>query len=124
MRNVRSNTPSHPRCGKSSRRGARTSGRCRNLAMSASPNPPIGATRRDFLRTISVSGAGLLIAFHLTNPRFLGATVTSDFAPNAYITISPEGEIRLVVARSEMGQGVRTTLAMILAEELDADWAS
>src|SRR5262249_32988716 len=44
-------------------------------------------------------------------------------APNAYIQIDPNGEIRLIAARSEMGQGVRTSLLMILAEELDADWS-
>ena len=43
--------------------------------------------------------------------------------PNAFITIDPNGQIRLVITRSEMGQGVRTSLAMILAEELDADWS-
>src|SRR4029077_3929107 len=37
-------------------------------------------------------------------------------------TISPDGKITIVVARSEMGQGVRTSLPMILAEELEADW--
>ena len=47
----------------------------------------------------------------------------SAIEPNAFITIEPGGEIRLVITRSEMGQGVRTSLAMILAEELDADWA-
>ncbi len=46
-----------------------------------------------------------------------------DFKPNAYIAIDPQGDVRLVVTRSEMGQGVRTALAMILAEELDADWS-
>ena len=46
-----------------------------------------------------------------------------DFAPNAYIEIHPNGEIRLIAARSEMGQGVRTSMTMILAEELDADWS-
>ena len=45
------------------------------------------------------------------------------FEPNAFIAIDPNGDIRLVVTRSEMGQGVRTALAMILAEELDADWS-
>ena len=46
-----------------------------------------------------------------------------DFKPNAYICIDPQGDVRLVVTRSEMGQGVRNALAMILAEELDADWS-
>jgi isoquinoline 1-oxidoreductase beta subunit len=44
------------------------------------------------------------------------------FSPNAYLTIAPDGKITIVVARSEMGQGVWTSLPMILAEELEADW--
>src|SRR5207245_1807215 len=44
------------------------------------------------------------------------------FAPNAYLRIAPDGKITVMVARSEIGQGVRTSLPMILAEELEADW--
>src|SRR5207248_4457335 len=44
------------------------------------------------------------------------------FAPNAYLKITPDNKVTVVVARSEMGQGVRTALPMILAEELEADW--
>ncbi|MGA8493299.1 MAG: xanthine dehydrogenase family protein molybdopterin-binding subunit, partial [Terriglobales bacterium] len=44
------------------------------------------------------------------------------FEPNAYLRIAPDGKITIVVARSEMGQGVSTSLPMILAEELEADW--
>src|SRR5262249_2187013 len=51
-----------------------------------------------------------------------GPSGMGGFAPNAYLTITPEGKIMVTVARSEMGQGVRTSLPMILAEELEADW--
>ncbi len=44
------------------------------------------------------------------------------FSPNAYLKITPDNKVTVVVARSEMGQGVRTSLPMILAEELEADW--
>ncbi len=44
------------------------------------------------------------------------------FSPNAYLRITPDNKVTIVVARSEMGQGVRTALPMILAEELEADW--
>jgi CO/xanthine dehydrogenase Mo-binding subunit len=50
------------------------------------------------------------------------AEADTAFSPNAYLTITPDGKITIVVARSEMGQGVRTSLPMILAEELEADW--
>jgi isoquinoline 1-oxidoreductase subunit beta len=91
--------------------------------MSATPNVTKNPSRRDFLKTASVGSAGLLVAFRLAGPfPSVAAAEGEHFAPNAFVSISPEGEITLVVARSEMGQGVRTTLAMILAEELDADW--
>ena len=48
--------------------------------------------------------------------------MATAFEPNAYISITPDNVITLWVTRSEMGQGVRTTLPMMLAEELDAEW--
>ena len=50
------------------------------------------------------------------------ASQAESFSPNAYLRITPDNKITIVVARSEMGQGVRTALPMILAEELEADW--
>jgi len=44
------------------------------------------------------------------------------FSPNAYVRITQDNKVTIVLARSEMGQGVRTALPMILAEELEADW--
>jgi isoquinoline 1-oxidoreductase beta subunit len=44
------------------------------------------------------------------------------FEPNVYVSIAPSGEITLIIHRSEMGTGVKTSLAMILADELEADW--
>jgi CO/xanthine dehydrogenase Mo-binding subunit len=62
----------------------------------------------------------LLIGFHL--PLHGQTQGASTFSPNAYLEIDPEGKITIVVPRSEMGQGVWTSLPMILAEELEADW--
>src|ERR1700723_3428100 len=91
--------------------------------MSSAPSSLANSpSRRDFLKTAAVGGTGLLVAFHLTNGVCLqAAAAEADFAPNAFVAISPAGEIRLVVARSEMGQGVRTSLPMFLAKELDAN---
>jgi isoquinoline 1-oxidoreductase beta subunit len=76
-------------------------------------------SRRDFLTAGVAAGAGLVIGFYLPH----GSSAARDtFAPNAYLKITPDGKITIVVARSEMGQGVRTSLPMILAEELEADW--
>lgn len=78
-------------------------------------------SRRDFIKTSAVAGAGLVVGFSLSQSADAQAT-DSDFSPNAYLHIAPDGKITVVVARSEMGQGVRTALPMILAEELEADW--
>jgi isoquinoline 1-oxidoreductase beta subunit len=68
---------------------------------------------------------GFLLAFHLptygASPPALGGT-KGKFAPNAFIRIDPAGTTTLVMPQVEMGQGVYTSVAMILAEELDADY--
>ena len=76
-------------------------------------------SRREFVTAGVAAGAGLVIGFYL--PR-AGKSKKDSFSPNAYLRITPDNKITIVVARSEMGQGVRTALPMILAEELEADW--
>jgi isoquinoline 1-oxidoreductase beta subunit len=76
-------------------------------------------SRRTFVATGVAAGAGLVIGFYL--PHGSGSQKDS-FSPSAYLRITPDNKITIVVARSEMGQGVRTALPMILAEELEADW--
>src|ERR1700694_6042318 len=76
-------------------------------------------SRRSFLTVGAAAGAGLVIGFYLPHGSSSKAEV---FSPNAYLRITPENKVIIVVARSEMGQGVRTALPMILAEELEADW--
>ena len=81
-------------------------------------------TRRDFLQISAAAGGGLLLGLSL--PGLAEAVVedTSDgFSPNAWIRIDSDGQVTLQVASSEMGQGIMTGIAMILAEELDADWS-
>lgn len=80
--------------------------------------------RREFLKT--GASAGLLLAFHLPKGAriFLPApdSAPKSFAPNAWLEIRPEGEVAIWCGRSEMGQGVRTSLPMVVAEELCCDW--
>ena len=76
-------------------------------------------SRREFVAAGVAAGAGLVIGFYLPHR---GASKTDVFSPNAYLRITPDNRVTIVVARSEMGQGVRTALPMILAEELEADW--
>jgi CO/xanthine dehydrogenase Mo-binding subunit len=76
-------------------------------------------SRREFVAAGVAAGAGLVVGFYLPH----GSSSSKEtFSPNAYLRITPDNKITIVVARSEMGQGVRTALPMILAEELEADW--
>src|SRR5271169_1149534 len=76
-------------------------------------------SRREFIAVGVAAGAGLVVGFYLPHAGRAGKEV---FSPNAYLRITPDNKVTIVVARSEMGQGVRTALPMILAEELEADW--
>src|SRR2546425_11257711 len=77
-------------------------------------------TRREFVET----SAGLVISFYLPARRGAGPNaIDTDFAPNAWLRIGADDVVTLTVDKSEMGQGSQTGLAMILAEELEADWA-
>jgi CO/xanthine dehydrogenase Mo-binding subunit len=76
-------------------------------------------SRREFVTAGVAAGAGLVIGFYLPHK---SSSNQESFSPNAYLRITPDNKVTIVVARSEMGQGVRTALPMILAEELEADW--
>jgi isoquinoline 1-oxidoreductase beta subunit len=80
-------------------------------------------SRRAFVAGTTVAGAGLIIGVRLPGS-LLVAQPSKKSAPNpfdAWIHVKPSGEISLIVAKSEMGQGIRTGLAMILAEEAEVD---
>jgi isoquinoline 1-oxidoreductase beta subunit len=76
-------------------------------------------SRREFVAAGVAAGAGLVIGFYMPHGK---RDHQEYFSPNAYLRIAPDNKVTIVVARSEMGQGVRTALPMILAEELEADW--
>src|SRR5580700_4719063 len=85
-----------------------------------------GVSRRSLL-TAGLSG-GFVLAFHLPVRAFNEPVQPPDetagkFAPNAFIRIDRSGQTTLVMPQVEMGQGVYTAIAMILAEELDADFS-
>ncbi len=78
----------------------------------------------------TAAGAGLVIGVRLSAP-FVAAQENERAAKKppvnpfvAYVNVKPSGEISLIVAKSEMGQGIRTGLAMVLAEEAEVDWNS
>jgi isoquinoline 1-oxidoreductase beta subunit len=83
----------------------------------------IRVDRRAFLKATGFAGVGLLLGCGSTPSRTADGSVNqSDFQPSAYLQITRES-IRIVAQNPEVGQGVKTSLPMIVAEELDAAWA-
>ena len=83
--------------------------------------------RRDFIKSGAIAGAGLFIGFRLAGARETEAIISSaagEFAPNAYLKIGADGIVTLFADHVELGQGVMTSLPMIVADELDADWST
>ncbi len=81
-------------------------------------------SRRNFLKISAATSAGLCIGISLS--ACSKPTLESDnalFQPNAYLQIGDDGSIIITIAEAEMGQGVMTSLSMLVAEELDADWS-
>jgi isoquinoline 1-oxidoreductase beta subunit len=84
--------------------------------------------RRDFLRTGAAVGGGLLISLYIPELA-LGRSpdaappTPATFTPNAFIRIGADDGVTIIVGKSEMGQGVYTSLPMLVAEELEADWS-
>src|SRR5688572_12262239 len=78
--------------------------------------------RRDFVKLGAVAGTGLLLGFRLPEKHERASAKRATLEPNAFLRIDPNGDVTIWVARSDMGQGVRTALPMIVADELDADW--
>lgn len=81
-----------------------------------------GLSRSHFIRLSTALGSGLGIALFLPNcaPAKVGESSTDAFAPNAWVHIAPDDSVTVVLAKSEMGQGVTTGLPTLVAEELDA----
>ncbi len=91
-----------------------------SLAPSRTASP---VTRRTVLKVIGGVGAGLMLGCFADAGRITaGEGSKAALAPNAIVRIDPNGDVIVTVMRSDMGQGVRTSFAMLVAEELDADW--
>lgn len=85
-----------------------------------------GWERRSFLKASVVASGGLLIGFHFPGISALASAQPSSaetFMPNAFVRIGTDERVTVIVNHSEMGQGVYTSLPMLLADELDADWS-
>ena len=79
-------------------------------------------SRRTFLTVSAAAGGGLLINFTLPAMATAIDAIPSTAALNAYIRIAPDGIVTIIAKNPEIGQGVKTMLPMIIAEELDVDW--
>jgi len=101
--------------------------------------PRGGVSRRDFVRIGAAAGGGLLLAVYVPGcggergsggpgpSSLLGghappADAEAVFTPNVWVRIHHDDSATVTVGNSEMGQGVRTSLALLVAEELDLDW--
>ena len=88
--------------------------------MNRKVNPRI--SRRTLLKGGLAVGAGLTLGFHLP-VRGRAAAQSRVFAPNAWVRIDPDGLVTIINSQSELGQGTLTSMAMVIADELEADWS-
>jgi isoquinoline 1-oxidoreductase beta subunit len=96
--------------------------------MSTTLTAPRPIDRRDFLKFSALAGGGLVLGFYLKSGGTAGAAEVvkpaagAAFKPNAFIRITPDGVVTIVSKQPEIGQGVKTSLPMIIAEELEVNW--
>ena len=92
----------------------------------ALPSP----ARRQFLRQSMLAGGGLMLGLYASQENSAASDIAkpkvlandAEFAPNAFIRITPDGRVTLISKQPEIGQGIKTSLPMVLAEELEVDW--
>ena len=104
------------------RRGPRAAGADHVANTQALPSR--GLDRREFLTRMAASGLVLAISASGIGCVSDMASSSGDFEPSVYLRIGEDGIVTVIVHRSEMGQGVRTGLAMAMADELEADWST
>jgi isoquinoline 1-oxidoreductase beta subunit len=90
-------------------------------------NTAMRMDRRQFLKVTSIAGGGMLLATYIEPLASAEAALVqgaADFTPNAFIRIAPSGAVTIIAKNPEIGQGVKTMLPMLIADELDVDWKS
>lgn len=89
--------------------------------------PPVAIARRDFLKLVPGAGAGLVIGYYVRDGQLLaqsGAPRGLQGVPEAFISVETDATVRVWIPKSEVGQGTHSGLAMVAAEELDAEWSN
>jgi isoquinoline 1-oxidoreductase subunit beta len=88
----------------------------------------VKVSRRRFLQVSSIAGGGILLGTYIdmfgVDNAFAADNELAEFTPNAFIRITPDGAVTIIAKNPEIGQGVKTMLPMLIAEELDVDWKS
>lgn len=80
-------------------------------------------SRRVFIKNMGLASGGLILACNYT--LFSQDTKSgnlTEFNPNLFVQLNPDGSLIIIAARSEMGNGVRTSLTSVVADEMEADW--
>jgi len=99
----------------------------RVVATDENADTPHDLQRRTFIQLLGIGG--LVIAFGPGGARRLDAaaplpgTAANQWSPHVYVRVDDDGTVTIICHRSEMGQGIRTTMPMIIADEMEADWA-
>ncbi len=98
------------------------------MRVALNPDNDLNLNRRSFLRVSATAAGGLLVSLYLDLPTAGQeggqARPAKVYPPDAFVHIRPDGKIVFQVNRLEFGQGVHTSLPMILADEMDADWSN
>ncbi len=79
-------------------------------------------SRRQFLKGLGISGGSMVLGVQLSSVTAAGKVPQQDFQPDVFISIANNGQVTIICHRSEMGQGVRSTLPLLVADEMEADW--
>ena len=98
----------------------------RSANIDAPAGRPAGRTsRREFLKVTAVAGGGLLLTFRLpglTKAAAMGEEAGGSAVLNAYVRVASDNTVTIMSKNPEIGQGIKTMLPMLIAEELDVDW--
>jgi CO/xanthine dehydrogenase Mo-binding subunit len=90
----------------------------------AATTAPLAVSRREFLKAGAAGSAALVLGFSMDADAQQPSAqqAAAEFKPNVWIRVEPSGAVEVLISKTEMGQGTATGMAMILADELDADW--